>query len=119
MIRTKSIQTKKSPEDGIRICIMRRPGAGADFDIWMPVLAPSHELLDNYREHKINWIQYEKRFNKEVVSGQKKYLKILIELARKSTVTLLCWEKKPDKCHRRLIAEACQKLSSNIKIVIK
>lgn len=45
---TKSAQLPASEHDGIRICIMRKPGSTVQWDIWMPTLAPSLALLDAY-----------------------------------------------------------------------
>lgn len=118
---TKSIQKMKSKKDGIRICIMRRPGKFNDqhFDIWMPVLAPSHKLLDNIHKGNINWKQYVKRFEKQVLKKQKKYINFICNWAQKTDITLLCWEKSPKKCHRRLVAEECKKINPKLKVKIK
>ncbi|PIS08767.1 hypothetical protein COT75_04770 [Candidatus Beckwithbacteria bacterium CG10_big_fil_rev_8_21_14_0_10_34_10] len=116
---TKSIQFKKEKKDGIRICIMRRPGDFEDFDIWMPVLAPSHKLLNDSHSKKINWLQYKNRFKKEVILNKREYLNVLIDIALKKDVTILCWEKTPVKCHRRLVAEACQKINPQLNTLIK
>ena len=118
---TKSIQEKKIKKDGVRICVMRRPGKynDKDFDIWMPVLSPSHELLDDIHAKKIIWNQYVKRFTKEVLIEQKRFLTLLIDIALKDDVTILCWEKSPEKCHRRLIAEECKKINPELKVIIK
>ena len=98
---------------------MRRPDSWAKYDIWMPILAPSHKLLDDAHAKIIDWRSYEKRFNKEVIKGQKKYLKLLIEMALKHKITILCWEKTPEFCHRRLVAEECKKINKELKIILK
>lgn len=116
---TKSIQAKKQKSDGIRICVMCRPDKNADFDIWMPVLAPSHKLLNDSHAKKIKWDEYVERFTKEVLIGQRKFLKLLTGLALKHEVTILCWEDTPKKCHRRLVAEACKKINPKLKIVLR
>ena len=116
---TKSIQSKASKKDGIRICIMRRPDAWAKYDIWMPTLAPSHKLLDDAHAKIIDWNGYEKRFHKEVIVGQKEHLKLLCEMAEKRDITILCWEKPPEHCHRRLVAEACAKINPTLEIILK
>jgi len=116
---TKSIQVQKTVKDGIRICIMRRPSINADYDIWMPVLAPSNKLLDDYQGKKINWRIYVDIFTKEIIDSQKRYLKIINILAIKYNLTLLCWEKKPKRCHRRLVAESCRSMNPKLTVVIK
>ena len=64
MLKTKSIQKRKTKSDGVRICIMRRVKPHFKYDIWMPTLSPSTELLKNYHEQKIDWEIYEKLFAK-------------------------------------------------------
>lgn len=113
---TKSIQTPKENEDGIRICIMRRIKPEFEFDIWMPTLAPSTELLKEYHEKQIDWTEFEKRFAKEVLETKNNYLEIVSDMAKKQTITLLCWEETPEMCHRRLVAERIQKLNPSLKI---
>jgi uncharacterized protein YeaO (DUF488 family) len=115
---TNSIQKKKSKGDGIRICIMRRPNKNAIFDIWMPVLSPSNKLLTDYKTNKINWSMMKKKFKKEI-KKQYKFIKLLTEIALKNNVTILCWEKRPDKCHRILVAEQCLLINPNLKTLIK
>lgn len=116
---TKSAQAPKASEDGVRICIMRRPGADLEWDIWMPTLAPSHELLNSYHEGKTSWLEYEERFENEVLRPNQEYIKIVCELAKKRDITLLCWEDTPDQCHRRLVVEACQKVDPELEVRLK
>lgn len=115
---TKSIQAKISKQDGIRICIMRRVKSEFKFDIWMPALAPSTKLLRAYQEEKVDWKEYEKRLTKTVLNKQQKYLDIILDILKKNSVTLLCWEETPQKCHRRLTAERLKKLNSQISLVL-
>jgi uncharacterized protein YeaO (DUF488 family) len=116
---SKSIQAKKESSDGIRICIMRRPGEGLEWDVWMPTLSPSHELLNSYHEGTTSWEEYEVRFENEVLQPNQEYIKMVCELAHNRDITLLCWEETPEKCHRRLVLEACQKHDRDLEIVVK
>jgi uncharacterized protein YeaO (DUF488 family) len=115
---TKSIQAKPYKKDGIRICIMRRPNSDAIYDVLMPVLAPSHELLTDIHTKKIDKPEYNRRFHKEVIVGQKRFVKFLANIALYNEVTILCWELVPDNCHRKLVAEACQIVEPKLKVVL-
>jgi len=97
---------------------MRRPDKNVVWDIWMPHLSPSNELLTNYHDKRVDWNEYCIRFNEEVLKKEREYLNILIEMSRSHKVTILCWEKTPKKCHRRLVAEECQRLEPNLTVVI-
>lgn len=111
---TKSIQKESNEKDGIRICIMRRIKPEFEFDIWIPSLSPSTELLKDYHDKKIDWETFEKKFTKENLNKKNKYLTIISDLVRKYDITLLCWEETPEMCHRRLVAEYIKNLHPEI-----
>jgi uncharacterized protein YeaO (DUF488 family) len=121
MLKTKSIQQPIEKADGFRICVMRRPGkfADTDFDMWLPLLSPSHQLLNGYIAKEVSWSQYEERYFSEVLQKQPEALETIIFLAKEHTVTLLCWEESPEKCHRRLLAEHLKKLEPTLDVVIQ
>lgn len=118
-LHTKSIQKPVAKKDGVRICVMRRPKEGMNWDIHMPALSPSHQLLDDYLYHGATWDEYVVRFTEEVLQADNESLQILGEMAKQHRVTILCWEKEPHQCHRRLVAEYCQKKYPDLEIVVK
>lgn len=65
-------------------------------------LAPTKELLDAYRSKKMSWSSYEQAFFK-LIKEREIEKRIPIELLENSC--LLCSEKEPHHCHRRLVAE--------------
>lgn len=95
---------------------MRRIRPEFDFDIWIPVLAPSTKLLKSYHDKKIDWEKFENKFTKEVLEKQKKYLDIILQTAKKYTVTLLCWELKGENCHRLLVAKKLKEINPDISV---
>lgn len=76
-------------------------------------LAPTKELLDAYKSKKIPWTTYEQEFTK-LIKNREIEKKIPTELLESSC--LLCSEKEPHYCHRRLVAEY---LKENLEIEIK
>lgn len=74
----------------------------------MPQLAPTQELLDEYKKRKGTWSDYEKKFVKLISErGIEQTDKSLLDGA-----CLLCSEEQPTFCHRRLVAEyLCDKWS--------
>lgn len=77
-------------------------------------LAPTKELLENYRKKKIDWGQYEIEYLNLLDMrkiGQK------IDLEKLHENCLLCSEHTPEKCHRRLLAEYLKNIKSEIDIV--
>lgn len=109
-ILTKSIHKSKNKEDGVRICVMRHIRPEYDFDIWIPNLAPSEKLLDDYIVKKtIVWIEFKKIYKENILIRNYDLLKLLVLLANHTTITLLCGEDSVRFCHRKLIIEECKK----------
>ena len=75
----------------------------ADIDyVHLPELAPTKEILDEYRKGGGDWGRYESRFRKLIADRG-------IEHAVPKTLIdgscLLCSELSPNRCHRRLVVE--------------
>jgi len=79
----------------------------------MPALAPTKEMLDDYRSRRVGWEQYARRFL-DLMSLRH------IETIDKDKIDgscLLCSEDKPHHCHRRLVAEYLSSKWPNVDIV--
>lgn len=75
---------------------------------WLRNLAPSKELLHDWKDNKITWKEYEYRYNQEMENEQEA-IKILADLSCSGTITLLCIEKEDNPhCHRHLLKEFIQ-----------
>ena len=77
-------------------------------------LAPTKELLNNYRDNKIDWIEYEKEYIS--ILDSRNIIKKL-NINKLNGVCLLCSEHQPDRCHRRLLAEYLKKNNKKIEII--
>lgn len=75
--------------------------------------APTKELLSLYRIKKLTWPEYEIEYL-NLLDTRKIAQKINIEKLHKNC--LLCSEHKPEKCHRRLLAEYLQQVRNDIQI---
>ncbi len=125
---TKCILKEKDASDGLRVSIMSRhtlqdgttphPQISPDsFDIHMPALAPSPKLIGDYYKRGLSWEDFEKRFTVEMSSAASvEKLQEITEKALRENVTLLCIEETCDFCHRRLVAELCKKLNSDLVV---
>ncbi len=77
-------------------------------------LAPTKNILDDYKKKLINWTTYEDKFNQLIRERQ---IDKLVTPELLDNACLLCSEPKPHYCHRRLVAEYLQiKLDKVIKI---
>jgi uncharacterized protein YeaO (DUF488 family) len=122
-LKTKSIFTKPSLDDGLRICIMRKyyrqkhPKYFGVDKHWIE-LSPSEELLKDY--HKgLPWEDYVGRFTQEVLVPQADKIKELAHMATSKDITLLCYERTPENCHRRLVALACKMYQPSLELILE
>lgn len=108
MIKTKSIYKPKEDSDGIRILITRFYPRGVrkdHFDEWVRELSPNIELLKGYKEGMINQEQFTIQFISQIHSNIESLeaLQSISDMARQTNITLLCYEKEGDFCHRHLV----------------
>lgn len=131
MLRTKSIRLGREPDDGIRISVMSRhtltDGVTPDpeitpnlYDDWWPELAPPPKLIGDHYKRDLPWDEFEQRYIDHIRSPQTaKQMENLISLVLVKSVTLLCVEDTPQRCHRRLLAQECLLLSPGIIVDIR
>ena len=70
--------------------------------VYMPQLAPTKDMLANYRKRRISWEAYEALFMELM------HERGIEQTIRQDVVNdgcLLCSEDEPHHCHRRLVAE--------------
>lgn len=67
-LRTKSVWSKVSKKDGLRILVTRFDGRGLpkeNRDVWMANLGPSETLLHELQQREISWGEFKRRYRKE------------------------------------------------------
>jgi len=82
--------------------------------IHFPLLAPTQDILDEYKKNKGSWAEFEKRFKQLL-----EYRKITETMHGKlrDGDCLLCSEHTPEYCHRRLIVELIRKKWGNMEVL--
>lgn len=121
MLKTRSVESQSSPNDGLRILAARFRGRGlpkSRYDVWMPNLGPSEALLRSFLGGRISWKDFSRRYRAEMFApgeidkknrtilnhGQKFTLRLLQHLAERGDITLLCHCAEEEKhCHRHLL----------------
>ena len=76
--------------------------AGIDY-VHLPILAPSKELLDDFRKGK-DWDRFEEQF-RALISERNPLREVEDSLFLEKACCLLCSEPEAKSCHRRLVAE--------------
>ena len=85
---------------------------GMDY-IHVPDLAPTKELLRDYRQGRIGWETYEARFM-DLMEARR--IECVLSREVVNDGCLLCSEDQPHHCHRRLIAEYLKKHWGELEI---
>jgi uncharacterized protein (DUF488 family) len=70
--------------------------------VHLPELAPTQEMLDEYKKEKLGWDHYERRF---LALLERRRIEDQVPREVIDQGCLLCSEDKPHHCHRRLVAE--------------
>jgi len=123
MLKTKSVYSPVAENDGLRILATRFRGRGMSstlYDVWMPALGPSEQLLKAVQSEKIAWSAFTRDFKKELFldgpidsrnktiknHGQKSTLRLIKAMAREGNVTLMCHcDEDAKQCHRHILRE--------------
>lgn len=74
---------------------------GMDY-LHLPFLAPTQDMLDEYKKRHGSWEVYEQRFLELMKSRE---IERMVSREVIAEGCLLCSEDKPHHCHRRLVAE--------------
>jgi uncharacterized protein (DUF488 family) len=77
-------------------------------------LAPTQEMLDEYKKRRGAWATYEERFLD--LMAQRKVEETIARSAV-DQACLLCSEAKPHHCHRRLVAEYWKNKWGDLEII--
>src|SRR3954467_15641960 len=108
MVKTKSVHTQiDKQKDGLRLLVARFRGRGlpaSRYDVWLPALGPSEELLRNFQKGEISWNAFSREYRTELFMdgavdsrnttiknhGQKSLLRLLKTLAQANDITVMC-----------------------------
>jgi uncharacterized protein (DUF488 family) len=87
---------------------------GIDY-VHEPLLAPTQEMLDDYKKHKGSWQEYERRFL--ALMAERRIEESLTRDLFAVPTALLCSEATSEHCHRRLVLEYLQERWGGFKVV--
>jgi uncharacterized protein YeaO (DUF488 family) len=104
-------------EEGLRIGTVRRPPRGVPkaefasrnfYDVWLPDLAPSEELLKlgQAAEGDEHWRTFVRRYRAEMGQPEKIHLlDLLAGLSRQTNFSVGCYCADERRCHRSVLRE--------------
>jgi len=116
-VRIVRLGSPREKGEGPRIGTVRRPPRGVakkDFakrnfyDVWLPELSPSAELLAFAHEGltPARWKQFTRRYRKEMSAATpQRLLALLAELSRSVNLSVGCYCPDETRCHRSVLRE--------------
>lgn len=107
----------RKANEGLRLGTVRRPPRGVPkaefatrdfYDIWLPNLAPSQELLTvaQRSEDEKSWKMFERKFRAEMSKPDAaRLLDLLAALSHQTNFSLGCYCENEERCHRSILKE--------------
>ena len=118
-IRVVRLGSPRGPKEGLRLGTVRRPPRGVRkedharldyYDVWLPALAPSSELVSWIQQRKDSaaaWGQFEKRYLRELAAPDaQRLLELLAALSHATDFSVGCYCEDESTCHRQYLRKA-------------
>lgn len=107
--------TDRLPDEGLRLGTVRHPPRGVRkedyasrnwFDLWLPELAPSAELLRRARsgQGELDWRVFARRYRSEMAAPEaSRLLDLLAAMSGRADFSVGCYCADESRCHRSLL----------------
>ena len=117
-IRIVRLGEPRARDEGVRLGTVRRPPRGVKkedhtrldyYDLWLPDLAPSAELVSlalskPFTEER--WAKFVRGYRREMKQpGAERLLKLLALLSHQTHFSVGCYCEREDRCHRSVLRE--------------
>jgi uncharacterized protein YeaO (DUF488 family) len=115
-LRIVRLGSTRTPDEGLRIGTVRRPPRGIPkneyaardiYDVWLPLLAPSEELLKEIRgrtNDERNWKRFKRSYLQEMKASEpSRVLDMLAALSHQTNFAVGCYCDNEARCHRSLL----------------
>lgn len=116
-LRVVRLGTERAAKEGLRIGTVRRPPRGVrkerlaaeDFyDVWLPQLAPSAELVKEAQAARTpgEWNAFVRKYRKEMAAPDNaRLIALLAALSHRSDLSVGCYCEDESRCHRSVLRE--------------
>lgn len=114
----------RAPGEGVRIGTVRYLPRGVSkeeraarfFDVWLPELAPSEELLRAFRASG-DWPALERGYRRQLREPAARHLlELLAALSKVTDIAVGCYCEDRERCHRSILAEALQAAGAEVVV---
>jgi uncharacterized protein YeaO (DUF488 family) len=117
-IRVVRLGSPRVPEEGLRLGTVRRPPRGVRkddyargdfFDVWMPELAPSADLVSWALSEPLTparWSRYERAYRRQMKEPPaRRLISLLAALSHQTNFSVGCYCADETKCHRSMLRD--------------
>lgn len=116
-IRVVRLGTPRAKDEGLRIGTVRRPPRGVPksehaardfYDVWLPNLAPSEELLKAGRpaDDERGWRAFARRYRSEMGRPENgRVLDVLAAMSHHANFSVGCYCEDERRCHRSVLRQ--------------
>lgn len=117
----------REKNEGLRIGTVRRPPRGIPkreyasrdfFDVWLPILSPSAELLKEGKRVKTekDWLIFKRKFKNEMKSSEaSQVLDLVAALSHQTDLSIGCYCEEEARCHRSILKELLLERGAKIR----
>lgn len=114
-LRTVRLGSPRTQGEGLRIGTVRYLPRGVRksdlarrdyFDVWLPILAPSRKLLQQFKSGKGTTAQFFAAYRREMKeTDARQTIQLLAALARQTPIAVGCYCEDEAQCHRSVLIE--------------
>lgn len=126
-LRVVRLGTKRAAGEGLRIGTVRRPPRGVRkerlaaedwYDVWLPQLAPSADLVKEAQTAQTagEWKAFARKYRKEMAAPDNaRLIALLAALSRRSDLSVGCYCENETRCHRSVLRELLVEAGADLK----
>lgn len=127
-IRIVRLGTPRAADEGPRLGTVRRPPRGVKkedysrrdfFDLWLPDLAPSAELVSYAYAQELTpqrWARYARSYQSEMrAPAAQRLIALLAALSKQANFSVGCYCEDETRCHRSLLRELLIEVGGRIE----
>jgi uncharacterized protein YeaO (DUF488 family) len=115
LLRTVRIGSPRQSGEGLRLGTVRYLPRGVkksdyskcdQFDVWLPNLAPSRELLRTFKDDDLTVLAFFAKYRSEMKETEPRQLiELLGRIAEHTPLSIACYCEDESRCHRSVLAD--------------
>jgi uncharacterized protein YeaO (DUF488 family) len=125
-LRVVRLGQPRQPDEGLRLGTVRRPPRGVPkaefaqrdfYDLWLPVLAPSAELLKQAKSLQDDraWAAFSRRFHVEMrQNAAAQTIALLAALSHSADFSVGCYCLDESRCHRSILRQLFEQAGARV-----